>query len=391
MNLCFISSYIPKPNAGGVDRVINNLADGFIARGIGVSCCYQYRDSEEGHISHLPCYQLPAKNPYLLKENVDFLVTLVTSNDIEILMFGAQHNVLWETCVEVSRITGVKLVYQLHGNPEAEIKIIKDRFKISRLTTQGIRRWREMLGNLIKLPYTYYSRRKYIAANYSKKYSECDAFVSLSDYYTPILARLIGGDAECKLAAINNPILSDDAFDVCKKRQIVYIGRMEIDTKRADRVLDIWKLLCDKYPDWSLMMVGAGSDKSHLERYAEDLALKNVTFTGRADAMQYFSESWISMLTSSSEGFGLVLVEAQQNGCIPIVYESYAAVHDIIDNGINGYIIPPFDKRKFAAQVAKLIEDVDLRKRLSANCRKSSNRFNLDAIIDQWVELFNRL
>lgn len=80
-----------------------------------------------------------------------------------------------------------------------------------------------------------------------------------------------------------------------------------------------------------------------------------------------------------------------QYGCVPMAFDSYASVHDIIADGDNGYIIPAFDEEEYARKLDMLMSDEDLRMRMAAKGRESVKRFNPETIAQQWIELFENL
>jgi glycosyltransferase involved in cell wall biosynthesis len=87
----------------------------------------------------------------------------------------------------------------------------------------------------------------------------------------------------------------------------------------------------------------------------------------------------------------LVLVEALQYGCIPLAFDSYASVHDIIENGKNGYIVPAFKENEYVQKLDLLMSDENLRLKMASNGHESINRFNPKDIAQQWVVLFKKL
>jgi glycosyltransferase involved in cell wall biosynthesis len=150
----------------------------------------------------------------------------------------------------------------------------------------------------------------------------------------------------------------------------------------------MWKdELADALPDWRLEVVGDGPDRA---RYEASLAgVPRVVFHGFQDPAPFYAKAKILVLTSDFEGFGLVLVEAMSAGCVPVVLDSFAAVHDIIDgaNG-NGVLVPaPFDERRFAASLAALMRDAPRLASLSAAARKTSRNFSVASIVDKWETL----
>ncbi len=391
MNICFVSSHNLDPTYGGTERVSHNLSQELVKRGNNVYYCYLFDVPNKEFKSSLLGVKLPSSEFYNIDNSIRVLNRFICENKIDVLMFQSHHLIMWDICVAAKKSTNAKLIYNLHSDPLHPVKEIFDKFAINSVKKCNVRKAYNNIFNICKLPLTYYQRTKFISTQYKKYYSECDAFVSLSDKFTPIVAKLVGAKGISKFYAITNPILQNDSIYREKKRQIVFVGRMVIPHKRPDRVLDIWKNIYNKYNDWNLVMIGHGPDLDYLINYSSKLGLERVTFTGQTNPMPYFSESWISCVTSSHEGFGMVLVEAQQNGCIPVAYDSYESLHDIIKNGENGIIVPAFNKNKYTQEISSLIDDVEQRERISDNCRKQTNKFDVATIVDQWELLFKKL
>ena len=85
------------------------------------------------------------------------------------------------------------------------------------------------------------------------------------------------------------------------------------------------------------------------------------------------------------------MVEAQNYGCIPIAFDSYSALKDIISDGHNGYVIQPFKNTKFANKIQELIKNPNARREMQNNAKKHSEKFDIRFIADQWEELFKEL
>ena len=106
---------------------------------------------------------------------------------------------------------------------------------------------------------------------------------------------------------------------------------------------------------------------------------------------KYYSESSIICLSSSTEGFGMVLVEALKYKCIPIAYNSFAALSDIIVDGVNGYAIPPFKEKLFIEKLHYLMSNENERMRLADNNAVTLHKFDINRVTQQWLNLFNNL
>ena len=96
-------------------------------------------------------------------------------------------------------------------------------------------------------------------------------------------------------------------------------------------------------------------------------------------------------MVSAYEGWGLTITEAQQCGCVPIAFDSFGAIHDIIDSGKNGIIVPEGNINEYAAQLKRLMNNPDELKRLSDNAREDCLRFSRENIAKQWKTLLESL
>lgn len=96
-------------------------------------------------------------------------------------------------------------------------------------------------------------------------------------------------------------------------------------------------------------------------------------------------------MTSIAEGWGMVLVEAQQYGCVPIAYRSYAALDDIITDGENGFCVKAFDQKEYVKKLRELVGDSELRHRMANSRIKSVERYNVEHIGALWIDNFERI
>ena len=96
----------------------------------------------------------------------------------------------------------------------------------------------------------------------------------------------------------------------------------------------------------------------------------------------------IFLLTSISEGFPNVLLEAMSYG-IPVVSSNVGGISDLIEHGENGLIFESNDLDSFYKNVIKLISDNGLRKKISQNAHKTINdRFALENMVKKYDKIF---
>jgi glycosyltransferase involved in cell wall biosynthesis len=103
------------------------------------------------------------------------------------------------------------------------------------------------------------------------------------------------------------------------------------------------------------------------------------------------AEASMFLLTSEHEGFGLVLLEAMSVGLPVISYACPTGPRDLITDGENGFLIQPNDEDGFVEKVCRLIEDGELRMKMSENALRTSENYQMEKIINMWMDLFHSL
>ena len=96
-------------------------------------------------------------------------------------------------------------------------------------------------------------------------------------------------------------------------------------------------------------------------------------------------------MTSASEGWGLTLTEAQQFGAVPVAFDSYASLREIITDGENGRYVPFADVSAYAKAVLELMADARMRQEMALYAIESSKRFSWGAIAEKWQALLEEL
>ena len=162
---------------------------------------------------------------------------------------------------------------------------------------------------------------------------------------------------------------------------------MQEDQKRIYIAIKIWKLLFKEFPDWKLIIVGNGPDMGTYKQKSK--GINNIQFEGHSTNVQeYYKKSKIFMMTSIWEGLPMTLIEAMHYGCIPIAFDSFAALHDLIINNQTGYIIPNNNMKSYVEHLKQLMKNNQLITTLSSNILNQPLKFQMDEIIKMWdIEL----
>lgn len=124
-----------------------------------------------------------------------------------------------------------------------------------------------------------------------------------------------------------------------------------------------------------------------MRQLSERLSLERIEFTGFKDPVPYYKESSIFCMTSNHEGFPMVLTEAMQYGCVPVAFDSFESIHEIIEDGMNGFLVKPFDMDKYADMVLRLVDNFKVD--YVMNVMNSMERLMPENVVKLWISLFN--
>ncbi len=376
---------------GGLEIVTVNLANKFVAEGHDV-VIWAFDKGEhaiqEGVDIRIPVlwgfgYAVNKRNVHLLqKVLLDYQIEIVI-NQWGLPYKPARLLKKAKCCLNIRTIT------VCHSNPAVNGRIIGVDVKMEVVSNVFKKLFLSVVRSLFR--YVTLLSMRYV-------YNNSDCYIVLADAYKHTFSEFTRIKDNAKLVSLPNP-LTIDASDynpnICKKeKKVLYVGRLENVAKRVHRVIEIWKHLESLFSDWELVIVGDGPEKVRLEDLARQYGLKNVRFEGFKKPNEYYKKSSIQLLTSEFEGFPLVLAEASSYGVVPVVYGSFPAVYDIIDDQKNGLIVSyteQFDAAVMAEVVGELMKDEQKRKEMSNAAYEHSKTFAMDAVYKQWMELFEKI
>lgn len=173
------------------------------------------------------------------------------------------------------------------------------------------------------------------------------------------------------------------------KHQIIMLARL-MPQKRIDLMVKVWAKLAKDFPDWHVVVLGDGMERSALERQITEAGVQDsFLLPGEVkDVWPELCQSAIMCLTSEYEGFGIVLIEAMQAE-VPVMAFEYVGVHDIIDNENTGFIIPFGDIDAYTEKLRGLMISAEERQRLARNAKLSLSKFEKEHVMQKWVDLLS--
>ena len=178
-------------------------------------------------------------------------------------------------------------------------------------------------------------------------------------------------------------------------RRVISVGRYAYQ-KGYDLLLEAWRTVEDRHPDWSLDIYGSLDggigEYEQLQRQIESLGLHTVSlYSATTDIYSSYSESDIYVSASRFESFGLVLVEAMACG-LPIVgFRSSYGPASIIKDGSTGVLVPPYDTQQLAEAICQMIERPEERVRMGENGRLEAKKYLPEQIMPLWYDFYESL
>ena len=166
----------------------------------------------------------------------------------------------------------------------------------------------------------------------------------------------------------------------CTAHQVLAVGRY-CHQKGFDMLLEAWKKI--DTTGWTLRIAGSGDDLGPTPA--------NVITGPSADIKQEYLNSSILAMSSRYEGLPMVLLEAQAAGLPIVSFQCKCGPKDIVEPGVTGFLVPEGDTDTLASKLKELMGDEELRQRMGAAAFEASNRFDLETIMQKWVDLFQRL
>ncbi len=167
--------------------------------------------------------------------------------------------------------------------------------------------------------------------------------------------------------------------------KVISIGRL-VKIKGLDQMVEI----AERCQELEFNVIGDGDQRDVILSLVNNKKLNNFHLLGQMkneDAMKVLEKSSIFVMTSLSEGLPMVLLEAFSYGIPVVAYKTDSGVEDIVDDGINGYVIEERNPDKFAKKLEELMKNDKKRKKFGQAAYKKSLKFSSEEITKKWLEI----
>lgn len=277
---------------------------------------------------------------------------------------------------DITTSTGGAEFFFLHSIRDGSKKVFEFHFSydISKVWLSGIKnkykRWLYIKGQTLK---RIYHARKY------------DQIVALCKTDAKKWRRYCSN-----VSYIYNPLtIKTDKHSDCTNKKVIAVGRLH-KQKGFDYLIEAWALIHPHHPDWTLDIYGEGGLRRSLQAQIDGNGLTDViSLKGKTDdIVSKYLDSSIFVLSSRDEAFGLVVTEAEACGLPIVTFDCPSAPAELVEDGINGYVVKMGDVQGLATRVMSLMADEELRKRMGGESVRVVELFDADVIAGEWKRLY---
>lgn len=180
---------------------------------------------------------------------------------------------------------------------------------------------------------------------------------------------------------------------LCRAQLVVSIGSFSSASDFAT-FIEAARHIADKTGEaCTFVLAGEGARESQLRRFARELKLdKLATFChGHTEIERLLGEADVYVQTTRREGFAIRALQAMAQG-VPVVAVTNSAVLELVEDGTNGFIVPPANHALLAEKVLALLQDSGLRARMGeAGRATAAGQFNAEKMVESTLRVYRDL
>ena len=225
-----------------------------------------------------------------------------------------------------------------------------------------------------------------------KSYPKLNYLATLTDEDTQDYKRLLK-DKKVKVIKLTNSIPKMNSTPSKLESKVILAAGRLVPQKGFDLLIESYKMIKDKYPDWKVKIFGAGRDKNLLqEKIIESGLYNHVLLMGPTTNIELeLEDASIYALSSRFEGFGMVIVESMQSGVPVVSFDCPKGPGEIISHREDGILVENGNVKEFANALMELMEDKEKRKKYGKNAIKNVKRYEISNIGKEWIKILNEI
>ncbi len=222
-----------------------------------------------------------------------------------------------------------------------------------------------------------------------------DYFIPISkelcDYYREPMEKMGVKTEYIKFCIDSNPAFKAPELMNC---DLISVGRLSPEKGSCD-LIEVFEGVYKRNPDAKLHIVGDGADREKVEALIREKGLDGaIVMHGFRDKKYIYDllpKTSLYVMTSYTESFGLVLLEAMSCGIPCVAFSSAQGAHEIINNGENGYLIENRDFSLMQDKICSLLDNREELEQLSKNAVETADEFSYEKTQAAWLELMKKI
>lgn len=375
-----ISIYALHLGFGGVEKYVSTLAN-MLAEEHDVEIISTYRIEEH------PVFYLDPKI------KVTYLLGDLKPNSAELKASVKSKN-LFKIAKEVCK--AAKVLYLKRHNNIVSIKHCDSDVIISTriFHNQLIGKYAKEDSVKITGEHNHHNNNKKYIRSVIRSCKKFDYFIpiskELSEYYKPLLAEGVQSKY-IKFCIDDHPDKSMPDFE---KQDIISVGRLSQEKGVYD-LISVFEQVHQENEKVRLHIVGDGPEHADVLRFIKEKNLEDAIvlhgFQSKAYIYELLPKMSLYVMTSFTESFGIVLLEAMSCGIPCVAYSSAQGAHEIIENGTNGFLIENRDCECMKEKICKLLANKETLRQLSKNAFATAEEFSYSNTKRAWLELMNAI
>ncbi|SFD25132.1 Glycosyltransferase involved in cell wall bisynthesis [Algibacter lectus] len=377
MHIAFLTSEYPHPkvtHAAGIGTSIKNLADALVNKGeqVTVFVYHQYTSEiieDQGVTIHL----IPKKTSLLFtwyfyrKRLQNYINSVVEIQKIDVIEAPD-----WTGITAFMKLKA-PLVIRLHGSDAYFCKLEKRRQKFKNFVFEKL------------------------------ALQSASAYIAPTTFAGEETAKIFGLNRK-KIKTIHNGVQLTYFENLTPKdyeeKTILYIGTI-IRKKGVLKLAEIFNTILETEPNAKLKLIGGDAPDiktGHRSTYAlmqsifSDQAKQNVEYLGKipySDVKAHIKKAHVCTFPSFAETLGMVTIESMALEK-PIVNTSIGWAQELIDDGVNGFLVHPSDIEGYDKAILRLFKDVELSATIGRAARKKTElSFDINSIADKNIAFYN--
>jgi glycosyltransferase involved in cell wall biosynthesis len=175
------------------------------------------------------------------------------------------------------------------------------------------------------------------------------------------------------------------------RKRLLAVGRLHAE-KGFDRLVDAFERLAPVHPDWDLVILGEGGERSALEAQVGRAGLRErIWLPGRVGNVgDWYASADLYVLTSRFEGLSNTLQESMASGLAAVCFDCDTGPREVVRNGVDGVLVRPNgDVPALCAALDAVMGDDAMRARMATAATDVRDRFSANRVLARWEELFD--